>query len=137
MNLPKPSAQYPELAIWTMDATHAKAFQLIDNINQSNNEDFPLMVEIFVDHTKEHFEQERLVMVKTDFPAYREHETEHARILGDIIQFQSALKRGRVNFVRQFFKNALPEILENHIRQVDSALAAHIKKVNGSKPTAL
>lgn len=132
MNLPKPSTNLPELALWVMDATHAKAAQLLDNIKNATDEELPVMVEFFVQHTKEHFEQERKMMLETDFPAYSEHESEHGRIMADIVQFQSSLKRGNIKFARLFFTKSLPESLENHVRQVDSALAAHIKKVTDS-----
>lgn len=120
---------FPELALWEMDATHLKAFELLDGINAASDEDLSTMVDVFLAHTKDHFERERQMMLDTDFPAMSEHEAEHGRIVADIAQFQGALKRGSVKFARMFFKGSLPEILDVHIRQVDSALAAHIKAV--------
>ncbi len=132
---PRDENAFPILAFWEMDATHLKAFELLDGINAANDEDLSTMVDVFLAHTKDHFERERQMMLETDFPAITEHESEHNRIVSDIAQFHRALKRGSVKFARMFFKDSLPEILDIHIRQVDSALAAHIKSVRDQAET--
>lgn len=111
-----------------MDDTHREAYELLEKINQAADEELPVLVSLLIDHTKNHFEQERQMMVDSRFGAQAEHEGEHNRLLGSLVQFQAALTRGRVAFVKAFFKETLPEMLETHIRSVDSALAAHMKK---------
>jgi hemerythrin len=133
MNMTKPSAAFPKLALWAMDTTHAKAYELLDQMKETSDEDLAPFIEYFIEHTKEHFDQERQLMLETNFPAYDEHVSEHGRIFADIIQFKAAYKRGRKQFARLFFTQSLPEILDHHIRSVDSALAAHIKKANDNK----
>ncbi|NVK18828.1 MAG: hemerythrin family protein [Methylocystaceae bacterium] len=126
---------FPILALWEMDATHQKAFELLDGVNAASDEDLSTMVDVFLTHTKDHFERERQMMLETDFTAITEHEAEHGRIVSDIVQFHGALKRGSIKFARMFFKDSLPEILDVHIRQVDSALAAHIKAFRDKEKT--
>ncbi len=58
-----------------------------------------------------------------------EHEAEHHRVLGELLQLNRSLKRGRMPLVRAYVKHGLPEWFDTHLAMMDAALVAHLKKV--------
>jgi hemerythrin len=61
------------------------------------------------------------------FPALGNQEGEHHRVLGELLQFNRNVKRGRLSLARAYFMAGLPEWFERHLSTMDSALAAHVK----------
>jgi hemerythrin len=66
------------------------------------------------------------------FPALNEHEAEHHRIYGDLVQMQRAVERGRLTLPRAFVRDALEEWFRLHVASMDAALAAHLKRVGAN-----
>lgn len=63
------------------------------------------------------------------FPALGEHEGEHHRVYGDLVQMHRAVQRGRLALARAYVRTGLADWFMLHIASMDSALAAHLKRV--------
>lgn len=115
------------LGVEEMDANHREFLALVDALNQAGNEDFPFLFQKLVDHTRLHFAEEGRLMRLFRFPALGEHEGEHFRVLGELLQFNRAVQRGRLPLARAYVRIGLPEWFDLHLATMDSALAAHHK----------
>ncbi len=116
------------LGVDEMDATHREFVALVDALNQAGEEDFPFLFQKLVDHSRLHFAEEGRLMRQIRFPALSEHEGEHFRVLGELLQFNRAVQRGRLPLARAFVKSGLPEWFELHLATMDSALAAQCRQ---------
>ena len=113
-----------------MDETHEAFIDLINTmITTSDKQQFINQYEQLIDHTKQHFQREEEKMLETGFPATGEHQADHRRVLNELAGFQRSLQRGRIQLVRTFVKERLPEWFTLHLATMDAALAAHIKSV--------
>lgn len=113
------------LGLDEMDATHREFVALVDALIQADDEHFPFLFQKLVDHSRLHFAEEGRLMRLSKFPALGEHEGEHFRILGELLQFNRAIQRGRLALARAYVKSGLPEWFDLHLATMDSALAAH------------
>ncbi|MDO8828088.1 hemerythrin domain-containing protein [Methylophaga sp.] len=114
---------YPEL-----DDDHAQFVEFINRLNQAGNTEFKaLFVDLMV-HTQTHFDRENLLMDNTHFPARTEHNAEHQRILNEFKQFHRRVDKGLIQFGRSFVTESLPAWFDLHVKTMDSALVAHIKR---------
>jgi hemerythrin len=111
-----------------MDADHREFLALLEILNDAGDAEFPVMFQKLVDHIRLHFVREGRLMRLEKFPALGEHEGEHHRVLGELLQFNRAVKRGRLPLARAYVRIGLPEWFELHLSTMDSALAAHLKK---------
>lgn len=116
------------LGVDEMDATHREFVALLDALNQSDEAGYPFLFQKLVDHTRLHFAEEGRLMRLCRFPALGEHEGEHFRVLGELLQFNRAVQRGRLPLARAYVKSGLPEWFDLHLATMDSALAAHMKQ---------
>lgn len=110
-----------------MDATHREFAALAKELALAGAEDFPLLFEALVDHTRSHFENESRLMRACRFPAIAEHEDEHQRVLGELARLQRGIDEGRVAFARTYVREGLPDWFANHLATMDAALAACVK----------
>jgi len=117
----------PALDVQEMDDDHAEFLALLERLNQAGNEEFPDLFQKLVDHLRLHFVREGRLMRLGKFPALGEHEGEHHRVLGELLQFNRNVKRGRLSLARAYVRAGLPEWFELHFSTMDSALAAHVK----------
>jgi hemerythrin len=111
-----------------MDAEHREFLALLDILNDTDDAEFPVLFQKLVDHVRLHFVTEGRLMRLEKFPALGEHEGEHHRVLGELLQFNRAVKRGRLPLARGYVRIGLPEWFELHLSTMDSALAAHLKR---------
>lgn len=119
------------LGLEAMDGTHREFLSLLEILAQSDDTDFAFLFQKLVDHTRLHFAEEGRLMRVAKFPALGEHEGEHHRIYGDLMQFNRAVKRGRLALARAYVKSGLTEWFELHVSTMDAALAAHVLKQDG------
>lgn len=111
-----------------MDETHQAFIELVNSlIATSGKQQFIEQYEVLIEHTKQHFQREEEKMLETGFPATGEHQADHRRVLNELAGFQRSLQRGRVQLVRMFVKERLPEWFRLHLATMDTALAVHIK----------
>jgi len=107
-----------------MDATHREFATLAQELTRAGSEDFPLLFDVLIDHTRRHFDNESRLMRSSRFPAIAEHESEHQRVLGDLTRLRTGIDEGRVAFARAYVREGLPEWFNLHLATMDTALAA-------------
>jgi hemerythrin len=119
------------LGVDEMDATHREFVALVAALGQADDDRFPALFQTLVEHSRLHFAQEGRLMRLTRFPALGEHEGEHFRVLGELLQFNRAIRRGRLALARAYVKSGLPEWFDLHLSTMDAALAAHHRRTQG------
>jgi hemerythrin len=68
-------------------------------------------------------------MEQSKFPAMGEHKADHQRILGELAQFKKRLDKGLVSFARAYAVEKLPNWFTLHVMTMDSALVAHLNRL--------
>lgn len=116
------------LAMEEMDGNHREFLALVAALNEAGDEDFILLFQRLVDHTRLHFAEEGRLMRLCRFPALAEHEGEHFRVLGDLMQFNRSVRRGRLPLARAYARSGLMEWFELHLATMDRALAGHFTR---------
>jgi len=114
------------LGVEEMDGNHREFAALVETMNQGDDEQLPFLFQKLVAHTRLHFAEEGRLMRLSKFPALAEHEGEHARVLGDLIQFNRNVQRGRLPLARAYVRSGLKEWFEIHLSTMDRALATHL-----------
>lgn len=121
------------LGLEEMDATHREFVALVRELAAADHDNFMFLFQKLVEHTRLHFVEEGRLMRLYKFPALGEHEGEHHRVYGDLLQFNRNVKRGKLALARAYVKDGLPEWFRVHIPSMDSALAAHILRCQQSE----
>jgi hemerythrin-like metal-binding protein len=111
-----------------MDAVHREFIAQVAALIAASNADFPALFQTLVNHTREHFTAEGQLMRASKYRGLPEHESEHHRVLGELLQLNRSLKRGHLPLVRAYVREGLPEWFDTHLAMMDAALAAHLKK---------
>jgi hemerythrin-like metal-binding protein len=114
------------LGVEGMDVTHREFAQLAEALAKAGDEDFPVLFQELLDHTRLHFAEEGRLMRLCKFPPIAIHEAEHARVLGDLIQLNRHIQTGRLPLARAYVRSGLPEWFELHLATMDRALAAYM-----------
>ncbi len=117
------------LGVAEMDATHREFTALVNLLADCDDADFAALFGKLLEHCRLHFTSEGRLMRISRFPALGEHEGEHHRIYGDLMQMQRAVQRGRLALPRAFVRRGLEEWFGLHLSSMDAALAAHLKRV--------
>lgn len=120
--------QRHRLGVTEMDGTHREFAALAEALARADDAAFAVLFRQLVEHTRLHFAAEGRLMRLCSFPALAEHEGEHARVLGDLLQFNRAVQRGRLQLARAYLGSGLPEWFELHLATMDRALAHHLAR---------
>ena len=120
-------AQRHGLGVNEMDRAHQDFIEQVAALIQSGDTEFHALFQALINHTRTHFAAEGQLMRASKYRGLTMHESEHHRVLGELLQLNRSLKRGRLPLVRAFVKNGLPEWFDSHLATLDSALVAHIK----------
>jgi hemerythrin len=123
------------LGIAEMDHMHEEFAALASALAVADEQAFPAMFKQLVDHTRLHFAQEGRLMRQCNFRAIGEHEGEHARVLGELLQFNRAIGRGRTALARAYVRQGLPAWFDLHLTTMDAALAAQVRAHSGQANT--
>lgn len=121
-------ADIPKVGVESIDTDHEVFINLVNQLDNASNTEFPSLFQQLYEHTKEHFERENQLMRECAFPAESEHTGEHQRVLSEFKQFKTRIDKGLIAFGRPYIKERLPQWFALHIGTMDSALAAHLKK---------
>jgi len=116
------------LGVLEMDQTHWEFVQLLNNLDLVPAERFPDLFAELIRHTQEHFANEDRLMEESGFPAIREHQGEHRRVLGELHHFEAQLEEGRSAGARAYVREHLPQWFIQHAATMDSALAGHLSR---------
>lgn len=124
------------LGIDEMDATHREFAALVNLLNEADDADFAALFGKLLEHCRQHFSNEGRLMRIARFPALGEHEGEHHRVYGDLVQMNRAVQRGRLMLARAYVRTGLAEWFGLHLATMDAALAAHLKRVGAAPAKA-
>jgi len=114
-----------------MDETHQEFIAQVAALIAASDAEFPALFQTLIDHTRIHFTEEGRLMRASKYRGLPEHESEHHRVLGELLQLNRSLKRGRILLVRAYVREGLPEWFDSHLAMMDSALAMHLKNTPG------
>ena len=127
-------AAFTRLGVDSMDATHGEFIALVDELNHTAD------AQAFADgfarlgaHTQRHFEHESRLMRACRFPAIGEHESAHARVLGELAFMQRHVSAGRLAPARDYVRG-LPDWFHSHLLTMDAALAGCLKQQDMAAP---
>lgn len=123
-----------DLGVSEIDDTHETFVRLLNEAIRASDEDFTYLLDALVEHTRRHFENESRLMRTFSFPAIGEHESDHRRVLADLLHMQNAVAEGRLSFARLYVNQGLPYWFRNHLATMDAALAACINKTTRPWP---
>lgn len=115
------------LGIPELDTDHDAFIDLLDHLSHATDEAFPPLFQQLVDHVRLHFVHEGRLMRIGKFAALGEHEGEHHRLFGELLQFNRSIKRGRLSLARAYVRTGLKDWFHLHYMTMDSALAMHVK----------
>lgn len=115
------------LGVPEMDATHREFVALVDRIANAETGTFSIQFAELLQHTETHFASENAMMAASGFPALKEHQDEHQRVLGDLQRLYSRVRKGNIAMARAYVSQQIPEWFDLHAKTMDSALAAHLK----------
>lgn len=127
-------ARHP-LHVAEMDTAHREFAELVNALAACPDSEFPERFKALMNHTRAHFAAEDELMLKSGFPALGEHSGEHARVIGELMQFGKGISRGRVFLARTYIASGIPEWFALHLATMDAALATHLKKARGEGKT--
>ncbi len=119
------------LGMAEMDETHREFVTQVAALIAADTASFPLLFQQLVNHTREHFTAEGQLMRASKYKGLPEHEGEHHRVLGELLQLNRSLKRGCLPLVRAYVKEGLMEWFDTHVAMMDAALVMHLKKQEG------
>ncbi len=116
----------PSLEPSGVDATHQALAELIEGLIQADSHAFPVRFQALLALMRLHIAEEGGLMRASRYPGIAEHEGEHHRVLGELLQLNRSLKRGRTALVRAYVKEGLAPWFDLHMATMDAALAAHL-----------
>lgn len=116
------------LGMAEMDDTHHEFVALVATLIEADAAAFPALFQQLVDHTRKHFTAEGVLMRNSKYRGLPEHEGEHHRVLGELLQLNRSLKRGHLPLVRAYVKEGLMDWFDTHVAMMDAALAMHLKQ---------
>jgi len=118
----------PSLEPSGVDATHQALAELIEGLIQADSTAFPSRFQALLALMRLHIAEEGGLMRASRYPGIAEHEGEHHRVLGELVQINRSLKRGRIALARAYAKEGLAPWLDLHVATMDDALAAHLER---------
>lgn len=121
------------LGVAEMDATHRAFVELVDRLCDADEASFPALFAELHEHTRAHFFAEDAKMKATRFNAIGEHISEHQRVLIELRTFNRSVQAGKMRMARAYVRENLKEWFGLHLATMDSALAAHLKKLEADK----
>ncbi len=115
------------LGIDRMDETHREFVDLVNRLAVAPKTEFATLFMELQAHTQAHFDQENAWMASYGFPALREHQDDHLRVLGELDRFAQRAASGSISMARAYVIQQLPHWFDLHAKTMDSALAHHMK----------
>jgi hemerythrin len=111
-----------------VDATHQALAELIEGLIQADSAAFSSRFQALLALMRLHIAEEGGLMRASRYPGIAEHEGEHHRVLGELVQLNLTLKRGRIALVRAYVKEGLAPWFDLHMATMDAALTDHLER---------
>jgi len=126
-----PQALPPSLEPSGVDATHQALSELIEGLIESDGAAFPSRFQALLALMRLHVAEEGGLMRASRYPGIAEHEGEHHRVLGELVQLNLSIKRGHIALARAYVKDGLAPWFDLHMATMDAALMAHLERQAG------
>src|SRR5512139_2586822 len=110
------------------DASHEALAEVITGLIAASNAAFPVRFQTLLTLFKMHVAEEGGLMRSSRYQGIAEHEGEHHRVLGELVQLNLSIRRGRVALARAYVKDGLAPWFDLHLATMDAALAAHLRR---------
>ena len=120
------------LGVEKMDATHREFVDQLNVLSAASDAEFLVLLDAFIEHTVEHFEQERRWMTQVPFPPIHCHTAEHEGVLEVMREARQHVQEGRVEVGRVLARELAPWFA-SHAATMD-AMLAHVLKASGLDP---
>lgn len=114
----EPVSGVPEL-----DQLHRDLFAAMGRLACAADHDFCAGYEDFVSQLELAFRTEEQWMDDIDFPAFKVHQEQHARVLGGLHAIHGSIVGGDIKLGRDVVEKLLPQWFAFHISTMDEALA--------------
>jgi hemerythrin len=124
-------APLPPLEPSDVDATHQALTELIEGLIQADSAAFPSRFQALLALMRLHIAEEGGLMRASRYPGIAEHEGEHYRVLGELVQINLSIKRGHIALARAYVKGGLAPWFDLHMETMDAALTAFLKRPAG------
>lgn len=121
----------PMLEPGGVDATHQALAELIEGLIQADSAAFTSRFQALLALMRLHIAEEGGLMRASRYPGIAEHEGEHHRVLGELVQLNRSIKRGRIPLARAYVKEGLAPWFDLHMATMDAALTAHLERRAG------
>ena len=109
-----------------MDDTHREFIARLNALHTSSDDDFVELLDAFIGHTVEHFEQEQRWMTEINFPPAHCHTHEHEGVLGIMRDVRKMVAEGKREVGRVLTRELAPWF-ENHAATMDATLAFFLR----------
>lgn len=123
----------PELPVAFMNDDHAHAArqweEMVAALDEYPDQPERLLAasEVFLEHSREHFQREELAMQATGFPPYPMHKQEHDRVLAWLGELVGLIRSGaEVERLRGLIQQDVAAWLVQHVRTMDQVTARWI-----------
>jgi hemerythrin-like metal-binding protein len=106
------------------DRLHFKIFTALNELSSAQDDDFSSIFNRFVAQVEQAFRMEEQWMEEIEFPAFRLHQEQHARLLSGLHHVHGCVMAGDIETGRNVADNLMPQWLAFHTSTLDVALAA-------------
>jgi hemerythrin-like metal-binding protein len=111
-----------------VEATHQALAELIEGVVQADSAAFASRFQALLALFRMHVAEEGGLMRSSRYQGLAEHEGEHHRVLGELVQLNLSIRRGRIALARAYVKDGLAPWFDLHLATMDAALAAHLRR---------
>lgn len=116
-----------QINIPIMDKIHDEFLSLLTELKLCNSQDFLVLFEEMIEHTKDHFAFEEEIMVKYEFYGKQEHFDEHKNILNEMQYFYEKSQKLPA-FGKSYINDYASDKFKGHVNNIDSQLAMFLKE---------
>ena len=110
----------------TMDDTHKEFVELLNRVGDAPDDTVLGLIDEFIAHTEEHFEQELKWMQSMHFPPLHCHATEHQGMLDICNEVRNRVASGETKFA-SVLAQAVAEWFATHVSTMDTVLSLALK----------
>ncbi|MFQ3675972.1 MAG: bacteriohemerythrin [Endomicrobiia bacterium] len=120
------------VGLTSFDEQHKKLVSIVNRLYDAMKEGKgrDVLGEVFselIEYTKFHFKSEEEVMLKYDFPGYKEHLDEHNKLTKDVMELKEKYDKGNI-FITTEILAFLKDWLAHHILETDKKYGPFLKE---------
>ncbi len=123
----------PQVAMDAMNDVHRSELDIVNSVNvailANDSEKISLLCDNWLEHTRAHFDREKSMMEKYNFPAFDCHQGEHVIALQELESIVKAWKStNEQQALAVYVRDTWPKWYVNHISTMDTVTSAFIKQ---------